>query len=124
MSVDPDQAASQYAGRAVLVVDDEPLVRMNAVEMFADLGFETMEAGSGLEALAKLEARPDIALLFSDCRMPGMSGPELAGNAARRWPHLRVVLVSGFCSPRPENWTFLSKPYDLGAIERVVRDQL
>lgn len=114
----------KQAAKTVLVVDDEPLVRMNAVEMFEELGFEVVQAGDGFEAIAVLEARPDVGLLFSDCRMPGMSGPELADNAARRWPHLRVVLVSGFVNTRPEPWTFLNKPYDLGAIERLVREEL
>lgn len=105
--------------RVVLVVDDEPLVRMNAVDMFEDLGFEVLEAGSGAAALKILEARPDVALLFSDCRMPGMSGPELAEEAARRWPNLRIVLVSGYVNVKPLGWPLISKPYDTKAIEKV-----
>lgn len=115
------QTAAEFSDRVVLVVDDEPLVRMNAVDMFEDLGLEVLEASNGLEAIDRLEKRPDVTLLFSDCRMPGMSGQELADIATRRWPHLRVVLVSGFVNARPQNRTFISKPYDLRAIERVVR---
>ncbi len=120
--MDAKQTAAGRPDKVVLVVDDEPLVRMNAVDMFEDLGFEVLEASNGLDAVAQLEERPDVTLLFSDCRMPGMSGQELADIATRRWPGLRVVLVSGFVNVRPENRTFLSKPYDLRAIERVIRD--
>ena len=75
------------AGRkVVLVVDDEALVRMMAVDLFEDLGFEVLDAHGGDAALAVLEARPDVSLLFTDCRMPGMTGPELAAIAAARWP--------------------------------------
>ena len=122
LSMDAKQTAAGRPDKVVLVVDDEPLVRMNAVDMFEDLGFEVLEASNGLDAVAQLEERPDVTLLFSDCRMPGMSGQELADIATRRWPRLRVVLVSGFVNVRPENRTFLSKPYDLRAIERVIRD--
>lgn len=108
------------ARKVVLVVDDEPLVRMTALDMFEDLGFETLEADSGEEALAVLEARPDVGLLFSDCRMPGMSGPELAEHASARWPSLRVVLVSGYVNTRPARFTFLDKPYDVRAVERAI----
>ena len=69
------------AGRArltVLVVDDEPLVRRLAVEILDDAGYEVLEASDGLEALAILRERPEVDLLFSDCRMPRIRGPELA----------------------------------------------
>jgi CheY-like chemotaxis protein len=108
--------------RVVLVVDDEPLVRMNAVDMFEDMGFEVLEASDGLAALRLLEGRPDVSLLFSDCRMPGMTGPELAEVAADRWPHLRIVLVSGYINIRPSTWPLLPKPYDAQALQKVVGD--
>ena len=122
MSVDAGvkKAAASGTRRVVLVVDDEVLVRMNAVDMFEDLGFEVLEAGNGQEALARLQEHADIDLLFSDCRMPGMTGPDLAEIAARLRPHLRIVLVSGYINVRPGGWSYLSKPYDLSALERVV----
>jgi CheY-like chemotaxis protein len=106
--------------KVVLVVDDEPLVRMNAVDMFEDMGFEVLEAHDGIAALKVLEARPDVSLLFSDCRMPGMTGPELAATAAARWPHLRIVLVSGYINIKPTTWPLLPKPYDARTLEQVV----
>lgn len=109
--------------KVVLVVDDEALVRMMAVDLFEEMGFEVLEAASGGEALQVLEHRPDVALLFSDCRMPGMTGPELAELAAERWPHLRIVLVTGYVNMNPTGWPLLWKPYDASAIERVVGEQ-
>jgi len=86
----------EVAQKVVLVVDDKDVVRMLAVDLFEELGCEVLEARGGTEALAKLEARPDVSLMFTDCRMPGMSGPELAEAAAERWPSLRIVLVTGY----------------------------
>jgi hypothetical protein len=65
--------------------------RATAAEIFEDLGFAVFDAYNGHHALALLEARPEIGLLFIDMRMPGMSGPELA-EAVRR-PSIRIVLT-------------------------------
>lgn len=105
--------------KVVLVVDDEALVRMNAVDMFEDMGFEVLEADRAESALAILEARPDVSLLFSDCRMPGMSGPELARVVSQRWPGVRIVLVSGYVNVPSLDWPLVPKPYDARALERV-----
>ena len=118
MSQTPGQTSQRR--RTVLVVDDEPLVRMNAVDMFEELGFEVLDAANAAAALAILEARPDVSLLFTDCRMPGMSGPELAEVAAARWPGLRIVLVSGYVNVKPEGWPLLGKPYRTVDLERMV----
>lgn len=95
----------------VLVVDDEPLVRMYAAELFEDLGYQVLEAEDGLDALARLESRNDVGLLFSDCRMPRMGGPELAAVVSSRWPDIRIVLVSGYAHPNPTRWPLLDKPF-------------
>ena len=106
--------------KVVLVVDDESLVRMIAAEMFSDLGCEVLEAESGAEALAILEQRPDVSLLFTDCRMPGMTGPELAETAADRWPDLRIVLVSGYVASKPSRWPLVGKPFDSRAVSQLM----
>lgn len=107
-------------GKVVLVVDDEPLVRMLAVDLFEELGCEVIEAGGGIEALSRLEERPDVSLMFTDCRMPGMSGPELAKTAAERWPSLRIVLVTGYHNMQVPGFPMVWKPFDQRTIERVV----
>jgi len=58
-----------------LVVEDEGLIRVNACDMLANMGFEVLDAADGAEALELLETRRDIGLIFSDCRMPRGDGP-------------------------------------------------
>lgn len=106
--------------KVVLVVDDEPVVRMLAVDLFEELGCEVLEAENGAEALVRLEERPDISLMFTDCRMPGLSGPELAEIAAKRWPHVRIVLVTGYHNMQVPGFPVVWKPFDQRTIERVV----
>ena len=115
-------AADRRCRSVVLVVDDDALVRMLAVDLFEEMGCEVIEADGGADALAKLEARPDISLMFTDCRMPGMSGPELAEAAAQRWPRLRIVLVTGYHNMQVPGWPIVWKPYDARTIERVVKE--
>src|SRR5712671_658528 len=80
----------------VLVVEDEMLLRMRAVDMVEDAGFTPVEAVDADEAVAILEARSDIALLFTDIQMPGsMDGLKLAHAVHRRWPPIKIILVSG-----------------------------
>jgi CheY-like chemotaxis protein len=78
----------------VLVVEDEMLLRMRTVDMVEDAGFTSIEAVDADEAVAILESRSDIALLFTDIQMPGsMDGLKLAH--AVRWPPIKIILVSG-----------------------------
>ncbi len=106
--------------KVVLVVDDEPVVRMLAVDLFEELGCEVLEAANGAQALQRLEERADISLMFTDCRMPGMSGPELAQAATERWPALRIVLVTGYHNMQVPGFPMVWKPYDQRTLERVV----
>jgi len=80
----------------VLVVEDEMLLRMRAVDMVEDAGFTPLEAVDADEAVAILESRSDIALLFTDIQMPGsMDGLKLAHALHERWPPIKIILVSG-----------------------------
>src|SRR4051812_10867112 len=80
----------------VLVVEDEMLLRMRAVDMVEDAGFTSVEAVNADEAVAILESRSDIALLLTDIQMPGsMDGLKLAHAVHERWPPIRIILVSG-----------------------------
>jgi len=80
----------------VLVVEDEMLLRMRAVDMVEDAGYTSVEAMNADEAVAILESRSDIALLFTDIQMPGsMDGLRLAHAVHERWPPIRIILVSG-----------------------------
>jgi CheY-like chemotaxis protein len=80
----------------VLVVEDDMMLRMRAVDMVEDAGYTPVEAVDADEAFAILQARSDIALLFTDIQMPGsMDGLQLAHAVHERWPHLKIILVSG-----------------------------
>src|ERR1700692_682955 len=80
----------------VLVVEDEMLLRMRAVDSVEDAGYISVEAVDADEAVAILESRSDIALLFTDIQMPGsMDGLGLAGSVHEGWAPLTLILVSG-----------------------------
>jgi CheY-like chemotaxis protein len=101
----------------VLVVEDEMLLRMRAVDMVEDAGFTSVEAVDAAEAVAILESRSDIALLFTDIQMPGtMDGLGLAHCVHQRWPPIRIILVSGRLTLAnidiPPESRFFGKPLD------------
>ncbi len=103
----------------VLVVDDEPLVRMLAVEVAEEAGFEVLEASNADEAVILLETVPGIRILMTDVDMPGsMDGLKLAAAVRDRWPPVEIIVVSGMQRPRihelPERAIFFDKPYDIG----------
>src|SRR3954465_15782843 len=80
----------------VLVVEDEMLLRMRAIGMVEDAGYTSVEAVDADEAIAILESRSDIVLLFTDIQMPGsMDGLKLAHAVHERWPPIKIILVSG-----------------------------
>ncbi|WP_310539766.1 response regulator, partial [Phenylobacterium sp.] len=79
----------------VLVVEDELMLRMRAVDIVEDAGFVPIEAVNADQAIQILESRNDIAVLFTDIQMPGsMDGLRLAHHVHSRWPHIKIILVS------------------------------
>jgi two-component sensor histidine kinase/DNA-binding NarL/FixJ family response regulator len=99
----------------VLVVEDEMILRMRAVDIVEDAGFCPVEAVNADEALSILESRSDISLLLTDIQMPGsIDGLKLAHAVHERWPSIKIILVSGQVKPsdaeRPENSRFFGKP--------------
>jgi len=110
----------------VLVVEDEMVLRMRAADIVEDAGFCAVEAVNADEAIAVLESRSDIALLFTDIQMPGsMDGLKLAHAVHSRWPDIGIILVSGHVKPsdaeRPTDSRFFSKP--LGDAQMIVELQ-
>jgi two-component sensor histidine kinase len=102
----------------VLVVEDEMVLRMRAVDVVEDAGFVPVEAVSADEAIDILESRDDISLLFTDIQMPGtMDGLKLAHAAHARWPHIKIILVSGQVAvsdgDKPDNSRFFAKPFEV-----------
>lgn len=113
--------------KVVLVVEDEMLLRMQAVNMVEDAGYTSVEAADADEAFAILECRTDIALLFTDIQMPGsMDGLRLAHAVYRRWPPIKIILVSGqlnlLSSDMPFDSRFFGKPLASGKMIAEMRD--
>lgn len=101
---------------AVLVVEDESIVRMFAVSLFEEAGYTVLEAGNADEAIRILESRSDIFLIFTDIDMPGLiDGLKLARAVRDRWPPVRIIVTSGLISPSegeiPSGGHFIPKPY-------------
>src|SRR4051794_17043193 len=102
----------------VLVVEDELMLRMRAVDIVQDAGFIPVEAVNADEAIQILESRNDIMVLFTDIQMPGsMDGLRLAHLVHTRWPHIKIILVSGQIAvteaDKPEDSKFFPKPLEI-----------
>lgn len=113
----------------VLVVEDEMLLRMRAVDMVEDAGFTPVEAVDADEAVAILESRSDIALLFTDIQMPGsMDGLKLAHAVRKRWPPIKIILVSGQLKVAnidiPADSRFFGKPLEAKEMIAEMQDMI
>ena len=102
------------------------MLRLMAVDVVEDAGFEALEAADADEAIAILETRPDIRILFTDIRMPGsMDGLKLARAVKDRWPPVKIILTSGHCSEHDVDAgldsLFFAKPYDIGKVGAALR---
>jgi len=111
----------------VLLVEDEPLVLRSTAELFADDGFEVAEANGYQEALVRLADQPETAILVTDINLDGgPDGLDLAKTVAERWPHIRIVIVSGCVRPEgrdyPSQAIFFTKPYAPSALLTIVKD--
>lgn len=106
--------------KTVLVVEDEPLVRLIATDMFVDAGYRVFEACDAAEALAILESRCDVTGVFTDVEMPGaMNGLDLATRIGSCWPGIGVLITSGRYRPGdgiPKGAAFIAKPYHSGEV--------
>ncbi len=100
----------------ILVVEDDPLLRLGACTILQDAGYDTLEAGDADEAIATLERDPDVDVVFSDIQMPGqLDGVKLAHAVRRRWPPIAMLLTSGRRIPTanelPDRVRYLPKPF-------------
>src|SRR6195952_3566360 len=118
---------SEFKRPVVLIVEDEFLLRMNAVDMIAAAGLEAIEAANADEAIDILENRRDITVVFTDIQMPGsMDGLKLARAIRGRWPPIKIVATSGYVQVKetdlPDGGRFLPKPYSPHQIAGVLRE--
>lgn len=108
-----------------VVVEDEPLFRLDLTVHLEELGYAVLEGSSAEDALRYLEDGARAAILVTDVRMPGaLDGMALAREVARRWPATGIVVVSAAVTPGPadlpQNAVFLGKPFDPARLSEVV----
>lgn len=113
----------------VLVVEDEPLVRMVAADAISDRGIAVWEAGDADEALQVLNEHPQIGLVVTDVRMPGqIDGLELAEKLSTERPDIKLIVTSGQVyvpdEELPDHGTFLPKPYRTEHLVSLVERKL
>jgi CheY-like chemotaxis protein len=116
----------------ILVVEDEPDVRDYSCESLRELGYTVLEAAEGEVALRIIEERPDIALLFTDVGLPGkFNGRQLADEAKRRRPKLRVLFTTGYARNAivhdgrlDPGVQLITKPFTSDALASKLRDLL
>ncbi len=115
--------------REVLVVEDEPLVRIVATDAIADSGIMAWEAGDAAEALRALDEHPRIGLVVTDVKMPGhLDGLGLAEKVTDARPEMVVIITSGHVTvdaeELPERGSFLPKPYRTERLVELVHRKL
>jgi signal transduction histidine kinase len=127
----PNDALRAIGAETILVVEDDEAVRDYTAEILRELGYGVLEARDGRSALQILERR-DVDLLFTDIVMPGgMNGRELADEAARRRPGLRVLFTTGYTRNAivhhgrlDAGVNMIGKPFSFGELSAKVRKLL
>ena len=113
----------------ILVVEDEALIRLAAVQMLEEAGFDVIEAWNAHEAMEVLEKRADIRVVFTDINMPGTwDGMLLARMIRDRWPPIHLIVTSGLVSPSvedlPSGGRFIRKPCEPAHVIATLRELL
>lgn len=112
----------------VLIVEDEELIRMLAVDGFFEAGFTVLEAAHAAEAILVHGSAGHVDVLFTDVNMPGeLNGIDLAERLRASAPGLHIVITSALPIQRPVEHigaTFIGKPYDVSGVCRATRNVL
>jgi CheY-like chemotaxis protein len=120
---------SDQVGVAVLIVEDELLVRKDAAAFIEDAGYVVYEAKDAEAAIRILELHSEIRFVFTDVNMPGsMDGLKLAHYVRKRWPPVKLIITSGLVNLREEDMpagaAFVQKPYLAAHITDRMREML
>jgi CheY-like chemotaxis protein len=116
-----------HLGPVIVIVEDESLLRLDSAETIEHAGFEVIQAANADEAIAILNARLDIHVVFTDIQMPGsMDGLKLAHFVRNRWPPIKIVATSGQvvagADDLPAGSVFLPKPYRGAEVVATLRE--
>jgi PAS domain S-box-containing protein len=117
-------------GEVVLVIDDEPTIRMLIAELLSDSGYTVIEAPDGPAGLSVLESNARVDLLITDVGLPGgLNGRQVADAARVTRPDLRVLFITGYAENAvvgngklDKGMFVLSKPFQMDALARRIRD--
>jgi CheY-like chemotaxis protein len=117
-------------GEAVLIVDDDPAVRMLVAEVLEQLGYAAIEAGDGHSALKVLQSNARVDLLITDVGLPGgMNGRQIADAARVRRPELKVLFITGYAENAVMRNGYLEpgmqimiKPFTMEALATRIQD--
>ncbi|HEY8948102.1 MAG TPA: response regulator [Rhizomicrobium sp.] len=122
--------ATDNENHAVLIAEDEAMLRIVAVETLKDEGFTVFEAGDGVSALEELRNHPEIKLLISDIKMPRLGGYDLAKNALDLRPDLKVLFMTGYSTESPPDFVraraikTLQKPFNVIQLSHAAKTML
>jgi PAS domain S-box-containing protein len=126
---EPAQAAAPGAGEVVLVIDDDPTIRMLVAELLAESGYTVIEAPDGPAGLKVLESNAKVDLLITDVGLPGLNGRQVADAARVSRPDLKVLFITGYAensvigkSQLEHNMFVLTKPFQMEFLAHRVRD--
>ena len=111
----------------ILVVEDEPLIRLGMVSLVEDWGYTPLEASNADEAIAQIERDGDVRIIITDVDMPGsMDGVKLAHFVRHRWPPIQLIVISGKIGANevdlPVGARFFSKPCREEALLSTIRE--
>jgi CheY-like chemotaxis protein len=111
----------------VLIVEDEALIRMSAVDIVEQSGRQIVEVVDADDAIRVLASRRDIGFLFTDVEMPGsMDGYKLARTVREKWPDIAILITSGRKAPGagdiPCGGRFIAKPYEGSMVARTLSE--
>jgi CheY-like chemotaxis protein len=114
---------------SVLVVEDDPAVRMLTVTILQNCGYQVQESTNAFEALILLKRNPKFDLVITDVIMPQMSGKELHDQIKSQLPQIKVLLMSGYTDDAlahhgvlDESLSFLEKPFSPAKLAKKVRE--